>query len=157
MPCLPSFKELSHIMLKKNIFETKTDSAITSWLLLACQRHVWIVHACVCVCMLEWTGTHYSDVIMSAMASQITNVSIVCSTVCSGVDKKNTKAPRHCPACRTTLVATRFRVAVICPIIQVPHCIRGFFYFVWFVFINHIFQFYYELCTYCNILDIYLS
>ena len=40
---------------------------------------------------------------------------------------------------------------------QVPHCIRVFFYFVWFVFINHIFQFYYELCTYCNILDIYLS
>ena len=64
---------------------------------------------------------------------------------------------RHCPACRTTLVATRFRVALICPIIQVPHCIRVFFYFVWFVFINHIFQFYYELCTYCNILDIYLS
>ena len=63
----------------------------------------------------------------------------------------------HCPACRTTLVATRFRVAVICPIIQVPDCIRVFFYFVWFVFINHIFQFYYELCTYCNILDIYLS
>ena len=62
-----------------------------------------------------------------------------------------------CPASRTTLVATRFRVAVICPIIQVPHCIRVFFYFVWFVFINHIFQFYYELCTYCNILDIYLS
>ena len=63
----------------------------------------------------------------------------------------------YCPACRTTLVATRFRVAVICPMIQVPHCIRVFFYFVWFVFINHIFQFYYELCTYCNILDIYLS
>ena len=63
----------------------------------------------------------------------------------------------NCPACRTTLIATRFRVAVICPIIQVPHCIRVFFYFVWFVFINHIFQFYNELCTYCNILDIYLS
>ena len=46
----------------------------------------------------------------------------------------------YCPACRTTLIATRFRVAVICPIIQVPHCIRVFFYFVWFVFINHIFQ-----------------
>ena len=58
---------------------------------------------------------------------------------------------------RTTFIATRFRVAVICPIIPVPHCIRVFFYFVWFVFINHIFQFYYELCTYCNILDIYLS
>ena len=66
----------------------------------------------------------------------------------------------YCPACRTTLVATRFRVAVICPIIQVPHCIRVFLYFVWFVFFNHIFHlitFYYELCTYCNILDIYLS
>ena len=40
---------------------------------------------------------------------------------------------------------------------QVPHCIRGFFYFVWFVLIHHNFQFYFELCTYCNILDIYLS
>ena len=40
---------------------------------------------------------------------------------------------------------------------QVPHCIRVFFYFVWFVFIHHTFQFYFELCTYCNILDIYLS
>ena len=40
---------------------------------------------------------------------------------------------------------------------QVPHCIRVFFYFVWFVFIHHNVQFYFELCTYCNILDIYLS
>ena len=40
---------------------------------------------------------------------------------------------------------------------QVPHCIRVFFYFVWFVFIHHNFQFYFELCTYCSILDIYLS
>ena len=40
---------------------------------------------------------------------------------------------------------------------QVPHCIRVFFYFVWFVFIYHNFQFYFELCTYCNILDLYLS
>ena len=40
---------------------------------------------------------------------------------------------------------------------QVPHCIRVFFYFVWFVFIHHNFQFYFVLCTYCNILDIYLS
>ena len=71
--------------------------------------------------------------------------------------KKCSAHELNCPACRTTLVATRFRVAVICPIIQVPHCIRVFFYFVWFVFVNHIFQFYYELCTYCNILDIYLS
>ena len=40
---------------------------------------------------------------------------------------------------------------------QVPHCIRVLFYFVWYVFIHHNFQFYFELCTYCNILDIYLS
>ena len=40
---------------------------------------------------------------------------------------------------------------------QVPHCIRVFFYFVWFVFIHHNFQFYFESCTYCNILYIYLS
>ena len=40
---------------------------------------------------------------------------------------------------------------------QVPHCINVFFYFVWFVFIHHNFQFYFELCIHCNILDIYLS
>ena len=32
--------------------------------------------------------SHYSDVIMSAMASQITDVSIVCSTVCSDADQR---------------------------------------------------------------------
>ena len=32
--------------------------------------------------------THYSDVIMSAMTSQITGISIVCSTVCSGADQR---------------------------------------------------------------------
>ena len=31
---------------------------------------------------------YYSDVIMNAMASQITGVSIVYSTVCSGADQK---------------------------------------------------------------------
>ena len=42
---------------------------------------------------------HYSDVIMSAMASQITDIPIVCSTVCSSADQRkgNTKAPRHWP------------------------------------------------------------
>ena len=32
--------------------------------------------------------THYSDVIMSTMASPITGVSIVCITVCSGTDQR---------------------------------------------------------------------
>ena len=34
----------------------------------------------------EYWMIHYSDVIMNAMASQITGISIVCSTVCSGID-----------------------------------------------------------------------
>ena len=36
----------------------------------------------------EW-GPHYSDIIMSMMASQITGISTVCSTVCSGADQRN--------------------------------------------------------------------
>ena len=63
----------------------------------------------------------------------------------------------YCPASRTTLIATRFWVVMICPIIKCLTVLRVFFYFVWFVFIHHNFQFYFELCTYCNILDIYLS
>ena len=44
--------------------------------------------------------THYNDVIMSAMASQITSITIVYSTVYSGLSsKKNFKAPRHWPLC----------------------------------------------------------
>ena len=41
---------------------------------------------------------HYSDDIMSRMATQTTGVFIVCLTVCSGVDQKNIKAPRHWPS-----------------------------------------------------------
>ena len=37
---------------------------------------------------MVWLHIHYSDVIMSAMASQITGVSIVCSIVCSGTDQR---------------------------------------------------------------------
>ena len=41
---------------------------------------------------LHW---HYSDVIMSAMASQITGVSLVYSIVCSDAEQRKIKAPRH--------------------------------------------------------------
>ena len=41
---------------------------------------------------------HYSDVIMSVVASEITGVSIICSTVCSGAEKTQ-KSPRHWPSC----------------------------------------------------------
>ena len=43
--------------------------------------------------------SHYSDVIMGAMASQITSLTIVYSTIYSDADKKNIKAPRHWPLC----------------------------------------------------------
>ena len=42
----------------------------------------------------------YNDVIMSAMASQITSLTIVYSTVYSGPDQRNIKALRHWPLCR---------------------------------------------------------
>ena len=37
---------------------------------------------------MAFVANHYSDVIMSAMASQITGVSMVCSNVCSGADRR---------------------------------------------------------------------
>ena len=42
---------------------------------------------------------HYSGVIMSSMASQITSVTIVYSTIYSGTDQRNIKAPRRWPLC----------------------------------------------------------
>ena len=40
--------------------------------------------------------------------------------------------------------------------IHVSDCIWVLFYFAWFLFIRHNIHFYFELCTYWNILDIYL-
>ena len=42
---------------------------------------------------------HYSDVIMGAMASQITSITIVYPTFIQAHIKENTKAPRHWPLC----------------------------------------------------------
>ena len=39
----------------------------------------------------ETNQSHYSDAIMDAMASQITGVSVVYSTVCSGAEQKKSK------------------------------------------------------------------
>ena len=76
--------------------------------------------------------------------------------LCKPVDSPQNRVS-NCPACRTSSIATRFFSGGDLSHYQVPHCIRVFFYFVRFVFIHHNFQFYFELCTYCNILDIYLS
>ena len=94
---------------------------------------------------------HYNDVVMTTMASQITSLTVVYSTVYSDVDQRKHQSsaslafvwgihrdrwiPRtkgqlrvimimpvktisNCPACRTYLIATRFWVVVICPIIK---------------------------------------
>ena len=42
-------------------------------------------------------ANHYSDVIMGALASQITDISIVYSTVVQAQIKENIEAPRHWP------------------------------------------------------------
>ena len=50
-----------------------------------------------CLIQQKWHANiillHHSDVIMSAMAFQITGVFIVCSTVCSGVDQRKYQSP----------------------------------------------------------------
>ena len=45
------------------------------------------------------TPRHFGDVIMSMIASQITSLTIVYSTVYSDADQRNIKAPRHWPLC----------------------------------------------------------
>ena len=42
---------------------------------------------------------HYNDVIMSAMASQTTSLTIVYSTIYSGADQRKHQIPRHWPLC----------------------------------------------------------
>ena len=44
--------------------------------------------------------SHYIGVIMNTMASQITGVSIVCSAVCSGADKRKHPSPASLPFVR---------------------------------------------------------
>ena len=40
------------------------------------------------ICVNKSNEPHYADVIMSAMPSETTEVSMVCSTVCSGADQR---------------------------------------------------------------------
>ena len=51
---------------------------------------------------------HYDDVIMGAMASQITSLTIVYSTVHSGQINENITAPRHWPLGLTSSVTDEF-------------------------------------------------
>ena len=53
-----------------------------------CGISVTKVHIEISIWQYVWVLHHYSDVITSAMASQTTGVSIVYSTVCSGIDQR---------------------------------------------------------------------
>ena len=55
---------------------------------MICLRVVDMIYVHPCDMMINFRFHHYSDVIMSAMASQITGVSIVSSNVCSGSDQR---------------------------------------------------------------------
>ena len=55
-----------------------------------CKSYLDLIHAdgriTIMIMNQSFTELHYSDIIMSAMAPQITSISIVCSTVCSGAE-----------------------------------------------------------------------
>ena len=50
-------------------------------------------------CLQHHCASHYNDVIMDSMASQITSITTVYSAVYSRADQRNIKAPRHWPLC----------------------------------------------------------
>ena len=52
--------------------------------------------------------SHYNDIIMSAVASQITGVSIVYPIVCSGADQRKHQTPLHWPLWGELLVTGEF-------------------------------------------------
>ena len=56
--------------------------------------------------LLDKRPAHYNDVIMSAMASQITSLTIVYSTVYSGADQRNTSKFRVTGLCEVNSNAT---------------------------------------------------
>ena len=71
---------------------TKVPHYYTWWTPWMCFRQV-LISQTVCPNWQIWC--RYSDVIMSAMVSQLTSVRIVCSTACLG--NENIKAPRYWP------------------------------------------------------------
>ena len=70
-----------------------------------CYKNCHVAHWGICAISLlrinSFVQIHYNDVIMSAMASQITSLTIVYPAVYSGADQRKhyTKAPRHWPLC----------------------------------------------------------
>ena len=91
--------------VKFNFYEYTSISSLSwllrvwyeKWVIFHCekQRHV---HSNInkCIKTLAYGIRHYNDVIMSAMASRITGVSVVRSTVCSGEKKTTSKLHVTC-------------------------------------------------------------
>ena len=59
--------------------------------------NIWIATHLISPSDLHFVQLHYGDVIMGTIASQITSLTIVYSTVYSGASQRNIKAPRHWP------------------------------------------------------------
>ena len=71
------------------LFEISYFSRMFNWQWVVSDQRYWN--------NFEAYWRHYSDVIMSVMASQITGISIDSSTVCTSADQRKIKAPRHWP------------------------------------------------------------
>ena len=71
--------------------------------------------------------SHYNNVIMGAMASQIISLTNVYSTVYSGADQTNIKAPYHWPVWCFHLMTSSCRL-LFCRvrILRMPECNRRF-------------------------------
>ena len=78
-----------------------TGNSITHSPTLTCNTYIWVSRMCIIV-----LGTahiclnHQNDVIMSAIASQITNVPVVCATVCLGADQNKVSKFRVTGLCK---------------------------------------------------------
>ena len=68
------------------------ETALTFWVMWSKS----LVYVCKKMCLrlaeIHMDPLHYTDVIMGVMASQITSLSIVCSTVCSGRGQRKHKS-----------------------------------------------------------------
>ena len=86
---------LSNVRILEKIYRHCTVSLFCSFLLLYYRFFVgFVTHLLDFFGLLHWGWlsydgpVYYNDVIMSAIASKLTGVSIVCSAVCSGVDQR---------------------------------------------------------------------
>ena len=83
MPCMIL------ITIKKKIFDLKSKYFGKAVFFKVLTSNISMIHSeDVSFIRFECIGYHYSNIIMSMMASQITGISIVCSTVCSGADQR---------------------------------------------------------------------